>query len=113
MENKTKMTVTFSRYEYDLLIAEEYLDGSVKGEFAIVNTPLGFQLKAYHDGWKIFSNCNDLFELLSNQSMGGITMERLAEMIEDIGLKGLTKGGAQISNKHANFIINIGKITIG
>lgn len=49
MENKTKMTVTFSRYEYDLLIAEEYPDGSVKGEFVIVNTPLGFQLKAYHD----------------------------------------------------------------
>ena len=54
MENKTKMTVTFSRYEYDLLIAEEYPDGSVKGEFAIVNTP------------------------------SGITMEKLAEMIADI-----------------------------
>lgn len=32
MENKTKMTVTFSRYEYDLIIAEEYPDGSVKTE---------------------------------------------------------------------------------
>ncbi len=31
------------------------------------------------------------------------------KMIEDLGLKGLTKGGAQVSNKHANFIINIGK----
>lgn len=30
------------------------------------------------------------------------------KLIEDLGLKGLTKGGAQISNKHANFIINIG-----
>ena len=85
MKNKTKMTVTFSRYEHDLLIAEEYPDGSVKGEFAIVHTPLGFQLKAYHDSWKIFSNCNELFELLSSQSMSGVTMERLAEMIEDIG----------------------------
>ncbi|HIT11019.1 MAG TPA: UDP-N-acetylmuramate dehydrogenase [Candidatus Onthousia faecigallinarum] len=28
------------------------------------------------------------------------------KMIEDIGLKGLTKGGAQVSEKHANFIIN-------
>lgn len=28
------------------------------------------------------------------------------KLIEDIGLKGLTKGGAQVSNKHANFIIN-------
>lgn len=30
------------------------------------------------------------------------------KIIEDLGLKGLTKGGAQISHKHANFIINIG-----
>jgi len=30
------------------------------------------------------------------------------KLIEDLGIKGLTKGGAQISKKHANFIINIG-----
>jgi len=30
------------------------------------------------------------------------------KMIEDLGLKGLLKGGAQISNKHANFVINTG-----
>ena len=70
-----------------LLIAEKYPDGSVKGEFLIVNTPLGFQLKAYHDSWKIFSSCNELFELLSSQSMSGVTMEKLAEMIEDIGFE--------------------------
>ena len=29
------------------------------------------------------------------------------KMIEDLGLKGLTRGGAQVSEKHANFIINI------
>ena len=33
------------------------------------------------------------------------------KMIEDIGLKGLTRGGAQVSEKHANFIINIGNAT--
>ena len=33
------------------------------------------------------------------------------KLIEDLGFKGLTKGGAQISKKHANFIINIGNAT--
>ncbi|MBQ8321911.1 MAG: UDP-N-acetylmuramate dehydrogenase [Clostridia bacterium] len=32
----------------------------------------------------------------------------VGKMIEDLGLKGLTVGGAQISEKHAGFIVNIG-----
>lgn len=30
------------------------------------------------------------------------------KLVEDLGLKGLKKGGAQVSEKHANFVINIG-----
>lgn len=33
------------------------------------------------------------------------------KLIEELGLKGLTVGGAQISEKHANFIVNNGEAT--
>ena len=78
-------TVTYSQYENDIFVSLNYSDGSCVGEFAIVNTRYGFQLKAYCDSWKIFNKCSNLFELLSNQSMVGVTMKQLAEMIRDIG----------------------------
>ena len=80
-----KKIVVFSRYEYDILITEEYEDGSIKGEFKIINTEYGLQMQAYHDSWKIFGDCKELFDLLSSQSMSGVTMETLVEMIKDIG----------------------------
>ncbi len=37
--------------------------------------------------------------------------EHAAALIEQAGLKGLTCGGAQISEKHSNFIVNLGTAT--
>ena len=34
-----------------------------------------------------------------------------AKLIDDCGLRGLTVGGAQVSEKHAGFIVNIGGAT--
>lgn len=34
-----------------------------------------------------------------------------AKLIEECGLKGFTMGGAQVSEKHANFIVNLGNAT--
>lgn len=34
-----------------------------------------------------------------------------AKLIDDCGLKGLTKGGARVSEKHAGFVINAGEAT--
>ncbi len=47
----------------------------------------------YPSAGSVFRNPKDMFA---------------GKLIEDLGLKGLIKGGAQISNKHANFIVNIG-----
>ena len=35
----------------------------------------------------------------------------VGKMIEDLGLKGFTVGGAQVSEKHAGFIVNLGNAT--
>ncbi|MGN0961886.1 MAG: UDP-N-acetylmuramate dehydrogenase [Christensenellales bacterium] len=35
----------------------------------------------------------------------------VSKLLDECGLKGLTMGGAMVSNKHANFIINTGKAT--
>ena len=34
-----------------------------------------------------------------------------AKLIDDCGLRGLTVGGAQVSEKHAGFVVNVGGAT--
>lgn len=51
-----------------------------------------------------------------NYPSAGSTFKRpegyfAAKLIDDCGLRGLTVGGAQVSEKHAGFIVNIGGAT--
>ncbi len=50
-----------------------------------------------------YPSCGSIFKNLPGHPAGKI--------IEDMGLKGVSRGGAQISSKHANFIINKGNAT--
>jgi len=50
-----------------------------------------------------YPSAGSIFKNLPGQPAG--------KLIEEMGLKGVTKGGAQISPKHANFIINKGNAT--
>ncbi|MBN1470602.1 MAG: UDP-N-acetylmuramate dehydrogenase [Syntrophaceae bacterium] len=50
-----------------------------------------------------FPSAGSIFKNIPGQAAG--------KMIEEMGLKGITAGGAQISLKHANFIVNRGKAT--
>ncbi len=71
--------------------------------------------------WKIKEKINDILQWrqekhpLDYPSAGSIFKnipgQPAGRLIEDIGLKGITAGGAQISSKHANFIINRDKAT--
>ncbi|MGP8153029.1 MAG: UDP-N-acetylmuramate dehydrogenase [Smithella sp.] len=50
-----------------------------------------------------FPSAGSIFKNLPGQAAG--------KLIEDMGIKGMTAGGAQISSKHANFIVNRGNAT--
>lgn len=50
-----------------------------------------------------FPSCGSVFKKIENIGAG--------RLIDKVGLKGYTIGGAQISNKHANYIVNLGNAT--
>jgi UDP-N-acetylmuramate dehydrogenase len=71
--------------------------------------------------WKIKEKINDILQSrqekhpLDFPSAGSIFKnipgQPAGRLIEDMGLKGVSAGGAQISSKHGNFIINRGNAT--
>lgn len=51
-----------------------------------------------HPSWKKYPSCGSVFKKIEGVGAG--------RLIEQIGLKGKKVGGAKVSEKHANFIIN-------
>ncbi len=74
-----------------------------------------------HDKYDIKSKMKDLLQKRKNKQplefpSAGSAFKRpkvgyAAALIEECGLKGKTVGGAQISNKHSGFIVNVGNAT--
>ena len=87
MENKTIKKAYLYQKDNEIVIVEEYPEGGVEGEFTIMSTPLGYQLRAYDDSWKIFNKSNDLFKLLSEVSTEYLPIEVLLSKIQSVGYK--------------------------
>lgn len=87
MENKTIKKAYLYQKDNEIVIVEEYPEGGVEGEFIILSTPLGYQLRAYDDGWKIFNKCADLFRMLSKISTEYLPIEVLISKIQSVGYK--------------------------
>jgi hypothetical protein len=85
MENNTIKKAIWYQSFNEILIAEDYPDGSVEGELVITCTPMGYQLRIYDDSWKILNKCKDLFKLLSEVSTEYLPIEVLAHKIFNIG----------------------------
>ena len=87
MENKTIKKAIWYQKDNEIIIIEVYPNGNIEGELTIMSTPLGYQLRAYDDGWKIFNKCADLFKVLSEVSTEYLPIEVLISKIQSVGYK--------------------------
>ena len=98
----------------------EYRNSFFKKNGAIIISAR-FRLKKENDSEGIYSLMKELAQKRINKQplnypSAGSAFKRpqngyAAALIEECGLKGLTVGGAQVSEKHSGFIINIGGAT--
>ena len=62
-------------------------------------------------GFRILLPSNSCLKILQNFFKNPSKKLAAGFLIEKAGLKGVNQGGAHISNKHANFIVNMGDAT--
>lgn len=87
MKNNTIKKAILYQKDNEIIITESYPDGGVEGELIILITPMGYQLRAYDDSWKIFNKCKDLFKMLSEVSTEYLPIEVLINKIQSVGYK--------------------------
>lgn len=122
----------------DIIIETEYMDADGNmGKIVGKDHKFGYRHSVYCDGDKIIlsakmklghgdkneigAKMNDLLKRRNDKQpltypSAGSTFKRpegyfAGKLIEDSGLKGFSVGGAQVSEKHAGFVINTGNAT--
>ncbi len=101
---------TFFNFGYDYSILHEKNLLVTKATFALTPRDKSIIEKQINENlkWRSekqpqlneFSSCGSVFKKIEEIGAG--------RLIEKVGLKGYIIGGAQISNKHANYIVNLG-----
>ena len=107
---------TLTKEELDFSYRHSFF--SDKSDFIILSSKIKLALGKKDEIKKTMSELNQRRkdkQPLSDPSAGSAFKRPVghfaAKLIEDAGLKGYTLGGAQVSEKHSGFIINIGNAT--
>lgn len=93
-------TVSLAKDEWFLSATFKFEDGDVQASEAEIKKLLNERARKQPTG---VLSCGSVFRNPEN--------EHAAKLIESCGLKGLRIGGASVSEKHANFIVNDAKAT--
>jgi UDP-N-acetylmuramate dehydrogenase len=91
---------SFFQINKDKIILKAWIQLKSKSKKSIESKMNDIKQKRWLKQPKEFPNAGSVFKRPKNLYVG--------PMIDELGLKGLTIGGAQISEKHSGFIINIG-----
>ena len=98
----------------DINFAYRYCD--LKGKYLVIGVRLKLALCDKQDILSRFNECKSCRQNTQPKlcSLGSVYKREdyiPAKLIDSLGLKGFSVGGAMVSNKHANFIVNTGNGT--
>ena len=94
---------SFFQENKDKIVLKAWLRLTQKPKSLIEDKMITIKDKRWSKQPKEFPNAGSVFKRPKNKYVG--------PMLDELGLKGFTIGGAQVSEKHSGFIVNIGNAT--
>lgn len=109
----TQKTVdhTYFQFKYDYSIIKDTHECIVWADFKLVKQQAEELLKHVHDALEHRKNTQPFGVATSGCFFQNVDGVSAGKIIDEAGLKGFKIGGAQVSEVHANFIINTGDAT--